>query len=231
MNLDHLPLISIDQVWTRYKSAGPWVLQNCSLQLFPGERILIQGPNGSGKSTLLKVISGLISPQRGECQHCGHRSCSCAYLAQEHQIDWSLPVTVEEFVWCGRHSRLRWGLPARRADRQAVAQALREVELYDLRRQPMRALSGGQRQRLLIARTLAQGARILLLDEPLSGLDSSTRSQLAHILERICTEHQLTLVMSTHEREGFDLRFDRQVFMQDGQVCRSDGAALVGAAE
>lgn len=212
------PLLTIDQVWMRYQAAGPWVLNNCSLELFAGERILIQGHNGSGKSTLLKVLAGVLTPQQGACQRCGHRSCTCAYLAQEHHIDWSLPVTVESFVWCGRSRALRWGLPARRADRLRVRNALTEVDLYDLRRRPIRSLSGGQRQRLLIARTLAQGANVLLLDEPLSGLDLESRAQLAHILDAVCRDHHLALVMTSHECEGFDFRWDRQVRMVDGAI-------------
>lgn len=216
-----VPLLQVEQVWMRYRESTDWVLRGCDLAVTAGERVLIHGANGSGKSTLLKVLAGLLRPQQGTCERCGHRPCTCAYLAQEHSIDWQLPVTVEDLVWSGRSRQLRWGLPARRRDRHLVEQALAATAMTEMRRRPISALSGGERQRALIARTLAQEASVLLLDEPLSGLDGAARQQLSRILEQVADAYGLTVVFTAHERSGFPLRIDRHLQLHQGLLAES----------
>lgn len=212
------PLLSLDQAWLRYAHSAPWVLQNCSFELYANERILVTGPNGSGKSSLLKLLAGLLRPQQGQCARCQHQPCTCAYLAQESSIDWNLPVSVADMVRCGLSARRRWGIFPQAAEKQRLEEALSAVQLLELKHRPIAQLSGGQRQRLLIARTLAQGARVLLLDEPLSGLDQQARAMLCTVLERVCQDFSLSVVMSSHETAGFDFPFDRQVHLDAGNL-------------
>lgn len=213
-----VPLLQVEKVWMRYRESADWVLRGCDLSLLAGERVLIRGPNGSGKSTLLKLLAGLLRPQQGSCDRCGHRPCTCAYLAQEHSVDWQLPVTVEDLVWSGRSGHLRWGLPARRRDRAVVDEALKATATSDLRRRSIATLSGGQRQRVLIARTLAQEASVLLLDEPLSGLDRASRQQLSQVLEHIAERYGMSVVLTAHECADFALRIDRHLELQQGRL-------------
>lgn len=210
-------LIDCCGLWFRYPGSD-WVLRDCDLRVAAGERILLRGPNGCGKSTLLGILAHLQRPSRGHCRRC-HETCQCvALLSQQSDIDPSLPVQVRDVVACGWRSTRPWWLPRGRGADRAVAGALATVGLADEARNNPGALSGGQQRRMLIARSLVQGARLLLFDEPLSGLDRDARQALAQVLEQTTGPGRAALVMVSHEVADCPLTFDRDLHFADGRL-------------
>lgn len=180
---------------------GQDVLSDVSLEIRDREMVCVVGPNGGGKTTLLKLVLGLLTPDRGRVRVFGaepkrvrHR---IGYVPQYQHFDATFPVRVRDVALMGRLGRgRRFGFFGR-ADRVAADEALREVELYALRRKPFAALSGGQRQRVLIARALAAEPDLLLLDEPTANLDVVFERELNDLLGHL-TE-RMTVVVVTHD--------------------------------
>ena len=167
------PAIEISDLWFSYGAHA--ALRSVNLLIERGEFVCILGPNGGGKTTLLRLMLGLLRPDRGSVRVLGGKpleTCSRAgYVAQQSQFDPSFPVSVLDVVLMGRLGRggsVGWH---RRADVRHADDALAEVRMSELRKQPFSELSGGQRQRVLIARALAAEPELLLLDEPTSNLD------------------------------------------------------------
>jgi len=174
------------------------------------------GPNGSGKSTLLKVMLGLHKPWSGEVLIFGHSEHPThghvGYTPQTELVDWSFPVSVFEVVLMGRYGRL--GLIRRPGtrDREVAMAALQRVRLADLAQRRIGELSGGEQRRALIARALAQEADLLLLDEPLAGLDATAQHDLLRLLEELRTEGK-TLFVATHDLSCVAADFDHAVLI------------------
>jgi ABC-type Mn2+/Zn2+ transport system ATPase subunit len=166
-----------------------------------GEVTALVGPNGSGKSTLLHAISGLVEPARGDLTVLGGAPAAVrgriAYALQATTVEERLPVTVGEVVRMARYPRLGLLRRAGEADHAAVDRALERLEVEGFARRRLDELSGGQRQRVFVAQALAQEADILLLDEPVTGLDLVSRSL---IVEAIAAEQArgATVVVTTH---------------------------------
>jgi manganese/iron transport system ATP-binding protein len=176
-------------------------LEDVSFQLPGGARLAVLGPNGAGKSTLLKVIAGLLKITAGEVTVHGHppgQDVCVAFVQQRSEVDWSFPVSVSDVVMMGRVGRI--GLLRRpgAADRLRVAEALEAVHLADLAGRQIGALSGGQQQRMFIARALAQEAEMVLMDEPLSGLDAPSRDEILDVLDRL-RDVGVSVIMATHD--------------------------------
>jgi manganese/iron transport system ATP-binding protein len=171
----------------------------------------VVGPNGAGKSTLFKVIAGVLQPSAGEVTISGSRprAHSCiAYIPQRSQVDWNFPVSVADVVMMGRSAKLgplNW--PHKR-DWEYVRHALDTVELSDLAKRQISQLSGGQQQRMFIARALAQEAELMLMDEPLSGLDTPSQEGLLDLLDTLRNQH-VTVMVATHDLEQAGRHFDR----------------------
>lgn len=148
----------------------------------------IVGPNGAGKSTLLRAVLGWLPLTTGDIRigdsHTHHALPRLAYLPQRAEIDWDYPITVEAVVAQGRYPVLGLFRPFSHGDQEAVDRALDEMGLLDLRGRQIRCLSGGQQQRVFLARSLAQGADIFLLDEPFTGLDAKATEDLVGRLTR-----------------------------------------------
>ncbi len=178
------------------------VLSNVSFALQPGTLTGLIGPNGAGKSTLIKVILGLLPPWQGEVRAFGEAvhavRAAIGYMPQIELVDWAFPVSVEELVTLGRYGRLRRLRPPSAEDRAVVRDALERVNLWDLRRRQIGELSGGQQRRLLLARALARSAELLLLDEPLAGLDVGAQEDLERLLRELATAGS-TLLVATHD--------------------------------
>ncbi|HXC99248.1 MAG TPA: metal ABC transporter ATP-binding protein [Verrucomicrobiae bacterium] len=151
-----------------------------------GSLTTIVGPNGAGKSTLLRAILGWHALTTGEIRigdtHTHHLLPRLAYLPQRHTVDWDFPITVRAVVEQGRYPSLRWFQRLSPHDHGIVDHALAELDITTLADRQIRMLSGGQQQRVFLARAVAQGADIFLLDEPFAGLDLHATDELAHVL-------------------------------------------------
>lgn len=168
-------------------------LTGVDLELTAPVSMAVIGPNGSGKSTLLGAVAGLITPSAGTV----HTSSAPALVLQSTDVDKSLPITVADTVGLARYPSL--GLLRRftQRDRRAVHDAMERLDVADLAHRQLHELSGGQRQRVFVAQGLAQEADILLLDEPLTGLDVVSRKVILGVLEE---EHAAgrIVVTTTH---------------------------------
>jgi zinc/manganese transport system ATP-binding protein len=210
-------MLQLKQVWFRY-SRSDWVLQNCNLTLAVGERVLLRGANGCGKSTLLRLMAGQNRPEQGHCRWSDGLSRGAALLPQETDIDWQLPISCYEIVATGWRAKTPWWKPRGRGRKGDIDAALNSVGLLAIASKPPSSLSGGQRQRLLIARMLVQGSRVMLLDEPLSGLDAKSRQELSMVLERISRDGKTAVVIASHEVSDFPLAFDRDLHFIRGAL-------------
>ncbi len=186
------------------------VLEDISLELDSGELLCIMGPNGAGKTTLLKAILGIIKPLAGEVRVLGLNPAMVplrvrrlvGYVPQRERIDPTLPVTVRDVVLMGRVPKLSPLRSFTTRDIEAAREAARALEVLDMWDEPFGHLSGGQQQRVLIARALASDPRILLLDEPLSGVDSHTQSIIIGLLKKL-SEKRISTVLVTHNATPF----------------------------
>ncbi|MBI4492903.1 MAG: metal ABC transporter ATP-binding protein [Chloroflexi bacterium] len=181
------------------------VLDGVSVACAHGEILGLLGPNGAGKSTLLKAIVGLVPRAGGSIGldgmplgRGGAPSTRLAYVPQRHEVDWDFPLTVEDVVLLGRQGRL--GLLGRpgKADRQAAHAALERLGMGPQRRALIGELSGGQQQRVFLARALAQEGDVLLLDEPLTGVDATTQAIVLDLLADL-RSRGLATVLATHD--------------------------------
>ena len=201
--------VSVHDLWADYD--GTPALEAVSFDLPPGLLVGLAGPNGSGKSTLLKALLGLVRPRRGHIELFGYEVNGArgrvAYAPQVDQVDWAFPATVGDVTMMGRYGRM--GLLRRpgKKDREAVAAALKQVKLEDLGGRQVGELSGGQQRRMLIARALAQEAELLLLDEPMAGLDAASQHDLLTLFEQLRSQGK-TLLVATHDLSCVAACFD-----------------------
>lgn len=188
-------------------------LSGASVTIEPGEALGIVGPNGSGKSTLLKTIAGLLEPTSGtvrvfDCRPRDLHAGSIAYVPQIEDVDWSFPATVRDVVSMGRFPRLGLFRRFGHADRDAVDRALSAVNMSAFAGRHISQLSGGQQQRVFVARAIAQEPKLLLLDEPTTGVDASTEEALRKVV-RDLAQSGLPIVMTTHDLDRASDWFDR----------------------
>lgn len=194
---------------------GKPALQAITFALQHGERVAVVGPNGAGKSTLFKIIAGVLKPSSGLVKVYGHEPgghICIAYVPQRNQVDWNFPVSVADVVMMGRVGRiglLRW---AKAKDWQIVHQALDVVRMGDKAGRQISELSGGQQQRVFIARALAQEAELMLMDEPLNGLDMTTQEEIFSILDAL-REQGVTVLVAMHDLKVAAERFDRVMLL------------------
>ncbi|WP_115017342.1 metal ABC transporter ATP-binding protein [Synechococcus sp. UW140] len=204
--------IEADHLCVNYNATV--ALHDASLVLPAGCICGLVGMNGSGKSTLFKALTGFVRPSRGRIRINGltvaeaQREQAVAYVPQSEGIDNNFPVSVWDVVMMGRYGAMNLLRIPARADRVAVREALSQVDLLPLRDRPIGALSGGQRKRAFLARAIAQGASVLLLDEPFNGVDVRTEKLMADLFLQFRSEGR-TILISTHDlshvREFCDL--------------------------
>jgi manganese/iron transport system ATP-binding protein len=191
------PALSIHHLRVSYGERQ--ALDDVTFDLPARARLAVVGPNGAGKSTLLKAIAGILPRTSGSIAvHGGtpERHICIAYLPQRSEVDWRFPVTAYDAVMMGRTGRLG---PLRRPkdkDRAIVEEALARVDLADRGRRRIEELSGGEQQRMFIARAIAQEAELVLLDEPLAGLDVSSQRDVLALLARLT---EATLLVALHD--------------------------------
>jgi ABC-type Mn2+/Zn2+ transport system ATPase subunit len=191
-------------------------LDAVSLGVPQGAQAAIVGPNGAGKSTLFKAMVGLLPMVSGEVLLHGTPAAEykepLAYVPQREEVDWRFPVTVFDVVAMGRYGRGKWLKRLTAGDRRAVHDSLARLDIADLAHRPIGELSGGQQQRVFLARALAQEPHVLLLDEPFTGVDVSTREATLSLLSGL-RDGGVTVLVSTHDLDLAASRFDQVVLL------------------
>lgn len=195
-----------------------------------GNRVALVGPNGAGKSTLLKAIAGLVKKSSGSIRWRGEQikkwSREFAYLPQREEVDWDFPITVRGLVEMGRYPQLGMLRRFGQKDRLAVDAAIEELDLGDLQYRQIKELSGGQQQRAFIARSLAQEAHVLLLDEPFSGLDQPSARALGDLLDRLALEGRL-VISSHHDMATVKKLFNQVLLVNQRQIGFGNSEELI----
>jgi len=199
---------------------GHTALRDASFVSPPASITALVGVNGAGKSTLFKAIMGFVPFKGGHISILGLsvgvalKKNLIAYVPQSEDVDWNFPVLVEDVVMMGRYGYMNFLRIPRPADHEAVTQALARVNMSDFRKRQIGELSGGQRKRVFLARAIAQQARIILLDEPFTGVDATTESQIIELLRQMRDEGAVMLV-STHDLGSVPEFCDRTVMIKN----------------
>ena len=199
-------------------SYGPVpALLDITVSIPKGKLIGVIGPNGSGKSTLLKSILGFVKPDIGTVKIFGedaeHAKGKVAYVPQRGSVDWDFPITVHEVVLMGRYGHVPWYRDMQKCDYEIVDQALEMVRMSEFKNRQIGQLSGGQQQRVFMARAMAQGGDVLLLDEPFAGVDAATEAAILEVLENTKSSGQ-TLVVVHHDLATAAEYFDYLVLLK-----------------
>jgi manganese/iron transport system ATP-binding protein len=195
---------------------GQPVLCDMTFQVPHGQRVAVIGPNGAGKSTLFKALVGLLPLRAGQILihglPLGHHLDCVAYVPQREDVDWRFPLTVADVVMMGRYGRLPRLRQATPEDHEVVQRSLERMGIADLMPRPIGELSGGQQQRVFLARALAQEPHILLMDEPFTGVDITTREVVLQVLDQL-QKQQVTTMISTHDLSLAASRFDQVLLL------------------
>ena len=197
-----IPAIAVDDVAVRYGDVV--ALDGATLSVQPGRICGLIGMNGAGKSTLLKAIMGLVKPDRGTVRINGidpmraRKTQVLGYVPQSEDVDWQFPVTVRDVVMMGRYGHMGFPRHARAEDIAAVDRALERTHLESFADRQIGQLSGGQKKRAFIARGIAQGASIMLLDEPFAGVDKHSEATITELLRDLAAEGT-TIFVVTHD--------------------------------
>ncbi|SLN28071.1 Iron(3+)-hydroxamate import ATP-binding protein FhuC [Aquimixticola soesokkakensis] len=198
---------------------GHTALRDASFTIPTGTITALVGVNGAGKSTLFKALMGFVPLASGRVEILGQpvrvamKRQDLAYVPQAEEVDWTFPVLVEDVVMMGRYGHMGFLRRARAADRAAVTQALARVNMADFRHRQIGELSGGQKKRVFLARALAQDARVILLDEPFTGVDVKTEEQIIALLGDLRDEGRVMLV-ATHNLGSVPEFCDRVVLVK-----------------
>ncbi|HQS48650.1 MAG: manganese/iron transporter ATP-binding protein [Rhizobiales bacterium 24-66-13] len=198
---------------------GHTALRDASFQIPTGTIAALVGVNGSGKSTLFKAIMGFVRLAKGEIRVLGMpveealRKNLVAYVPQAEEVDWNFPVLVEDVVMMGRYGHMGMMRLPKAADHDAVSKALARVNMSEFRKRQIGELSGGQKKRVFLARALAQDGRVILLDEPFTGVDVKTEDQIIKLLRELRDEGRVMLV-STHNLGSVPEFCDRTILIK-----------------
>jgi len=210
--------ISVEHVTVTYRN-GHTALRDATFRIPTGTITALVGVNGSGKSTLFKTIMGFLGASRGTVSLLGLSVAEAlkrnvvAYVPQAEEVDWTFPVLVEDVVMMGRYGHMSFLRIPRQADHAAVEAALGRVNMLEFRKRQIGELSGGQRKRVFLARALAQNARVILLDEPFTGVDVKTEDAIIALLKALRDEGRVMLV-STHNLGSVPEFCDRTVLIK-----------------
>ncbi len=194
--------IEVTDVTVAYAN-GNVALHNATFALKAGTICALVGVNGSGKSTLFKAIMGFLRPAKGEVRIAGRsvedsrKQKLVAYVPQAEEVDWTFPVSVWDVVMMGRYGHMNFLRIPRAEDKRVAEECLERVGMGGLKDRQIGELSGGQRKRVFLARALAQKGRIMLLDEPFTGVDVQTETAIIELLRALREEGHIILV-STH---------------------------------
>lgn len=218
-----LPLVSLQEVELGYDSTP--ILEGINLAIYPGTLVGLAGPNGSGKTTLFRAILGLLPIRGGSLS----RNCPLSnfgYVPQSAALDPQFPLSVGEIVEMGAYGRVKPYQPFPMEERKRIGEVLDMVGMRQRIGKSFFSLSGGQKQRVLIARALMVDPKIMILDEPLSGVDEETRRSIAELLIRLAREKNLAVFFSSHDLEMVQRVADKIVRVDKGRVWMEEGKGL-----
>jgi zinc/manganese transport system ATP-binding protein len=248
------PVVELSDVSCRYGSTV--ALQDVSLKIWPGQFMAIVGPNGGGKTSLLRAILGMVPVTSGTILIRGQKLSRRAlqhvgYVPQLEAIDWNFPITVEEVISMGFFVKSRWFGGIGDSERRKLGEVMERLNLEGLGKRHIRELSGGQQQAVFIGRALLGDPKLILLDEPASGLDISSRDDVIHFLHEI--NHQgVAIVLTSHDlnwvaahlpwavclkhrvidegrpNEIFNPKVLQQTYSGELVVMRQDGMVMIG---
>lgn len=209
--------IAVDNLSVTYSNAR-LALYNASCYVQPGTITGLVGPNGGGKSTLFKSIMGFLSPNQGRV-HIDNLSVKqaqkrqlMAYVPQADEVDWNFPISVFDVVMMGRYGHMNLLRLASRKDRRIVRAALERVGMSEFHDRQIGELSGGQKKRAFLARALAQEGKVILLDEPFTGVDVTTEKSMINLLLQLRDEGH-TVLVSTHDLSSISTFCDRVILL------------------
>jgi ABC-type Mn2+/Zn2+ transport system ATPase subunit len=209
------PLISLQSVSLGYDERP--VLQRVDLNIYPAGLIGVAGPNGSGKTTLFRAILGLLPVRGGTLVRNCARS-DFGYVPQSASLDPQFPLSASQVVEMGAYGRVSFYQLLPRKEKKRLREVLEQVGLPHLAARSFFSLSGGQKQRILIARALMTNPKIMILDEPLSGVDEESRRSITTLLIKLTRENGLAVVFSSHDLEMVQRVADRIVRVDKGKV-------------
>ncbi len=209
--------IAVENISVTYSNAR-LALYNASCYIQPGTITGLVGPNGGGKSTLFKSIMGFLSPSQGRVQ-IDHLSIEqaqkqqlIAYVPQADEVDWNFPISVFEVVMMGRYGYMNMLRIPSRKDRQIVRESLERVGMSEFQNRQIGELSGGQKKRAFLARALAQDGKVILLDEPFTGVDVKTEKSMINLLLQLRDDGH-TVLVSTHDLASISTFCDRVILL------------------
>ncbi|MGB7087174.1 MAG: metal ABC transporter ATP-binding protein [Phormidesmis sp.] len=209
--------IAVDDISVTYSNSR-LALYNASCYVQPGTITGLVGPNGGGKSTLFKSIMGFLSPSQGSV-HIDDLSVAqaqkqqlMAYVPQADEVDWNFPISVYDVVMMGRYGYMNMFRIPSRKDRRIVMENLERVGLSDFKNRQIGELSGGQKKRAFLARALAQEGKVILLDEPFTGVDVKTEKGIVNLLLQLRDEGH-TVLVSTHDLASISTFCDRVILL------------------
>ena len=208
-------LVSLENVVLGYDSAP--VVQGVNLTIDPGSLVGLAGPNGSGKTTLFRAILGLLPVLGGSIS----RRCPLAnfgYVPQSAALDPQFPLSVGEIVEMGAYGRVQPYQPLPVEEKKRIAEVLDQVGMRHLAAKSFFACSGGQKQRILIARALMVKPKIMILDEPLSGVDEESRRSITELLIKLAREKNIAVFFSSHDLEMVQRVADKIVRVDKGKI-------------
>ncbi len=209
--------IAVDNISVTYSNAR-LALYNASCYVQPGTITGLVGPNGGGKSTLFKSIMGFLSPSQGRVHiddisvEKAQKRQLMAYVPQADEVDWNFPISVFDVVMMGRYGYMNiFRIPSRK-DRRIVRESLERVGMSEFKDRQIGELSGGQKKRAFLARALAQEGRVILLDEPFTGVDVKTEKSIINLLLQLRDEGH-TVLVSTHDLASISTFCDRVILL------------------
>ena len=209
--------IAVDNISVTYSNAR-LALYNANCYVEPGTITGLVGPNGGGKSTLFKSIMGFLSPSQGHVHIDGvsveraQKQQLMAYVPQADEVDWNFPISVFDVVMMGRYGYMNMFRIPSRKDRRLVMESLERVGMSEFRNRQIGELSGGQKKRAFLARALAQAGKVILLDEPFTGVDVKTEKSIITLLMQLRDEGH-TILVSTHDLSSISTFCDRVILL------------------